>query len=397
MSARPRPQETLTYRLPADEKVETLGVSFTEPGRAAAGQPPVILVHGLNGNMTVWQTRTPEPMPAVMNGTHPAPPRLVPRLATTVAPFAPEGPNGLWEALEEAGFAGVSWRQNDGRGTLPGNTDQELAAVVDFARQTYQVDRVFLVGHSRGGLVTRAFLAQPGAAAKVAVQVAIGTPHYGMRLASVPGQLEGTIANALLKTFGLPGKIAAWGVTPLVKALLNDFTAQFIGDLDLIAWKEPRNRRLLDLMAASYHPEVRYVSIAGNYPYQWDMRIYHYTAASYLPKGFPPRFEWEEKTSPPPDQPAAKLTKLLGELADEVQYAPLQAMPELYPESLREPEGGDGCVPKWSAWFADEETDPAKGYIKNYKFPFGHSQLPHRTEVHAAIIHELRAALKGDA
>lgn len=398
MSVRPRPQETLTYRLPPDEMAETLGVSFTDPGRAATGQPPVILVHGLNGNMTVWQNRPQGELPAVQSrATHPTPPPLIPRLATTVSPFAPEGPNGLWEALETAGFAGLSWQQNDGRGPLPGKTDHELAAVVDFARQTYNADKVFLVGHSRGGLVTRAYLAQPGAAAKVAVQIAIGTPHYGMRLASVPEQLEGAISSALLNTLGLPGKIAAWAVTPLIQRLLNDFTAQFIGDFDFIAWKQPRNRRLLDLMVASYHPAVRYVSIAGVNPYQWDMRIYHHTAASYLPRGFPPRFQWEETTYPPPDQPPGQLTKLLGELAEEVHLGPLQAMPELYPESIREPEGGDGAVPKWSAWFADEETDPAKGYIKNYKFPFGHSQLPHRAEVHAAIIRELRAALAGNA
>ena len=391
MSTRePRLQQTLTYSLLNRPTPSPLGVSYTDPAKVPAGQPPVILIHGLRGDMRVWQTRAPDPLPAPTSGNHLLPPLQLPRLAQTEAAWT--DPTGMWDAVERGGFAGVSWKQNDAGGPLPGGTDYELAAVVAFALRTYRARQVYLVGHSRGGLTARAYLTHPGAAERVAVLITLGTPHYGTRIAAVAGAVEGQVVRGLLGVFGLPGALLAPFATPLIGRLLNDLTTSVFADLDMIAWKQPPNPRLLDIIAPSYFPTIRYVAVAGTYPHVLDARLYHYTPTSYLPTGFPPRFRWQETTYPPPDAPPVPLTLAIGQLADQAGLAGLQAISEVYPAGPRRPEGGDGAVAKFSAWFADEQLDPAQGYIRNYKFPIGHSLLPRRPEVQAAVVHELKQA-----
>ena len=391
MSTRePRSQQTLTYTLPNRPTPLTLGVSYTDPTRVRAGQPPVILIHGLLGDMRVWQTRPPDTLPAPANSDHLLPPLQLPRLAQAEAPWT--DPTGMWDAVERAGFAGVAWRQNDGGGPLPGGTDYELAAVIAFALRTYGARQVHLVGHSRGGLTARAYLTHPGAAERVATVMTMGTPHYGTRIAAVAGGVEGQVVRGLLGVFGLPGALLAHFATPLFQRLLNDFTTSVFADLDMIAWKQPLNPRLLDIIERSTFPTIRYVAIAGTYPHISDARVYHYNATSYLPTGFPPRFRWQEITNPPQDAAPVPLTLAIGQLADQARLAGVQTIVEVYPAGPRQPEGGDGAVAKYSAWFADEQLDPAQGYVRNYKFPVGHSLLPRHPEVQAAIIAELKQA-----
>jgi triacylglycerol esterase/lipase EstA (alpha/beta hydrolase family) len=58
-----------------------------------------------------------------------------------------------------------------------------LAATVAAIRTASGDERVYLVGHSMGGLLARCYLQRPGAAAAVAGCVSIGTPHQGSRMA----------------------------------------------------------------------------------------------------------------------------------------------------------------------------------------------------------------------
>ncbi|HMA34787.1 MAG TPA: alpha/beta fold hydrolase [Chloroflexia bacterium] len=388
MSDPVRIQEVLPYQLASGE-ARTLEVFYTDPTRVPRGRTPVILVHGIWGDMRIWQSGAPEPLPVPENGLHRGPPFRIPRTVQVDAPW--EHPTGLWETLEQAGFPTLSWKQNDASGGLPGETDRELAAVIAFALQTYGSHTVYLVAHSRGGVVCRAYLMDPHAAANVRALVTIGTPHWGSRLPAIPGQMEAWIVQALFGLLGLPGHVLAWFATSLITRMINDFTARQLADFDMLAWREPPNPRLQAVMAQSSHQHIHYVAIAGVYPHVRDARIYHYELSSYLPQGWPPQFLWEETTYPAPDQPAMKIPLSLSKIADRLNITAWQAMPEWYAESAIRPEGGDGVVSHRSAWFADEERNPAHGYIKNYKFAWGHSLLTRQPEVQQTILAELMA------
>jgi pimeloyl-ACP methyl ester carboxylesterase len=58
-----------------------------------------------------------------------------------------------------------------------------LARSVDWALAQAQADRLVIVAHSMGGLVSRCYIAQKGGHAKVAGLVTLGTPHEGTRMA----------------------------------------------------------------------------------------------------------------------------------------------------------------------------------------------------------------------
>jgi triacylglycerol esterase/lipase EstA (alpha/beta hydrolase family) len=65
---------------------------------------------------------------------------------------------------------------------------EQLAAKIDAVRAATGADRVVLVGHSMGGLVSRAYVRRFGAA-HVDRMLTIGTPHHGSVLAwSYPGR-----------------------------------------------------------------------------------------------------------------------------------------------------------------------------------------------------------------
>src|SRR5215471_304664 len=100
--------------------------------------------------------------------------------------------DGMWfrfrRALTRRGVAPV-YTMNYG----PPHADielfaEQLAAKVDSVRAATGSERVVLVGHSMGGLVSRAYLRRFGGD-RVAKLITIGTPHHGSVLAwSFPGR-----------------------------------------------------------------------------------------------------------------------------------------------------------------------------------------------------------------
>jgi triacylglycerol esterase/lipase EstA (alpha/beta hydrolase family) len=100
--------------------------------------------------------------------------------------------DGVWfgfrRHLARAGISGV-YTVNYG----PPHADieryaEQLAVKIAAVRATTSAQRVVLVGHSMGGLVSRAYLRRYGAA-HVERIITIGTPHHGSVLAwSFPGR-----------------------------------------------------------------------------------------------------------------------------------------------------------------------------------------------------------------
>jgi pimeloyl-ACP methyl ester carboxylesterase len=61
----------------------------------------------------------------------------------------------------------------------------QLATRVDEILRTHQTDKVILVAHSMGGLVSRAYIDRLDGASKVAGVVTLGTPHHGTALGTL--------------------------------------------------------------------------------------------------------------------------------------------------------------------------------------------------------------------
>lgn len=92
---------------------------------------------------------------------------------------------GIWWALqrrlERAGWVCATMNYAPPLASIDAFVPQ-LAAAIDKLRADTGAATVHLVCHSMGGLVTRAYLAQPNAAS-VASVITLGTPHHGSGLA----------------------------------------------------------------------------------------------------------------------------------------------------------------------------------------------------------------------
>jgi pimeloyl-ACP methyl ester carboxylesterase len=100
--------------------------------------------------------------------------------------------DGMWFRFRRAlGRRGVAPVYTMNYGPPHGDIDdfaKQLAATIDAVRAATAAERVVLVGHSMGGLVSRAYLRRFGSD-RVAKLITIGTPHHGSVLAwSFPGR-----------------------------------------------------------------------------------------------------------------------------------------------------------------------------------------------------------------
>jgi len=141
------------------------------PGRP--GWPCVILIHGLGVNADFWFR--PERV-QVMAGLV-----SLSRLLHAGPDGAATGP-ALADALVHRGYALAAWTQSRPVGQLMIAVD-ELDRVVAGIRERLGRIPLVLVGHSRGGLVARAWLAR-GGEREASALITIGTPHGGSTLAS---------------------------------------------------------------------------------------------------------------------------------------------------------------------------------------------------------------------
>ncbi|MCF6291312.1 MAG: alpha/beta hydrolase [Desulfobacterales bacterium] len=151
------------------------------PGRA--GMPAVILIHGLGMNRHFWRDAAQcqalgglGPLTMFLAGP---PAEDEQRLFSTGTPD-PEL-TGLGDRLREEGFSLASWSQQDPLGPA-GPALKELDQVVHTVAETWPGTEIFLLGHSRGGVLARKYLLEHDNPA-IAGLVTICSPHNGTRLA----------------------------------------------------------------------------------------------------------------------------------------------------------------------------------------------------------------------
>jgi pimeloyl-ACP methyl ester carboxylesterase len=174
-------------------------------------KPVVLLIHGLGMNnyfwidpekcfvlgglapLTIFLTETPEkPINALSFG------------------FIDPAIQSLWNCLENAGFSLASWSQRQPLGPIQLAVD-ELRSSLAAVKNKWPDKPVYLVGHSRGGLIARRFLLEEPAADIEGI-ITICSPHSGTDMAKFSGYLKP--AGLLLERI-IPGKSKA----TLTKAL----------------------------------------------------------------------------------------------------------------------------------------------------------------------------------
>jgi pimeloyl-ACP methyl ester carboxylesterase len=155
------------------------------------GKPVVVLIHGLGMNSHIW---TDPDKCFVLGGLAPL------TIFLTDSPGSTEnkvtlgkvhpGIKGLWNRLAAEGFSIVSWSQSQPLGPIAVAID-ELKETVEWARNKWPAEQIYLVGHSRGGLIARKYLLlkQPE---NVSGLVTICSPHAGTQMAKYGGYLTPT-------------------------------------------------------------------------------------------------------------------------------------------------------------------------------------------------------------
>jgi pimeloyl-ACP methyl ester carboxylesterase len=150
--------------------------------RGAEDLPVIILIHGLGMNHYFWID--PEKC-FVLGGLAPltifladAPPKPENNISfgTTAHDM-----QGLWNVLQDRGFSLASWTQRQPLGPIQVAID-ELNTVMDTVRNEWPGKPVYLIGHSRGGLIARKFLLS-GENCGIKGLITICTPHSGTGMA----------------------------------------------------------------------------------------------------------------------------------------------------------------------------------------------------------------------
>jgi pimeloyl-ACP methyl ester carboxylesterase len=296
-------------------------------------RPVVLLIHGLNMNNYFWLD--PEKC-QVLGGLAP----LTVFLADVVAKpentlsFGSPAPHirGLWTRLQEEGFSLASWTQGKPLGQIQAAMN-ELAAVLATVRQRWPGVKIFLVGHSRGGLIARRFLQQEEHGG-IAGLVTICSPHAGSGMATFTRYLKP--AGTFLKKI-IPVKSKA----ALAQALER---LSFFLQSPAIAELEPGSEFMASLQQTPLPRDIRKLSFGGTSP-----ALFHVTVR--LPTG-------SHRTIRFPDLLAAAV--------------PSNRLPKELTPGL-----GDALVSAESAQL------PGGAH---YNFPVNHVKAAYDSEVHRVIL-----------
>ena len=154
-------------------------------------KPVVILVHGLGMNRYIWDD--PDKC-FVLGGLAPLTTFLAEspgntEKAVTTGVVDPRI-QGLWHRLAAEGFFIVSWSQSQPLGPIEVAID-EMKKTVSWVREQWPGRQIYLVGHSRGGLIARQYLLQEDPEDVVGL-VTICSPHAGTQMAKYAGYLGPT-------------------------------------------------------------------------------------------------------------------------------------------------------------------------------------------------------------
>ena len=230
--------------------------------------PVVLLIHGLGMNNYFWV----DPKKClVLGGLAPLTIFLTDAAnkSNNTISFGSVDPaiQGLWEYLKREGFSLASWTQSQPLGPIQIAID-ELKTALRTVRNKWPDKPVYLVGHSRGGLIARSFLLEePGTGIEGIITIA--SPHSGTAMAKFSRYLKP--AGALLEKI-IPDKSKAM----LTKALgrLSEFLQspaieELTPDSDFMASiKKPLPKQLRKLSFGGTSPALFKLNVripGGNY------------------------------------------------------------------------------------------------------------------------------------
>jgi pimeloyl-ACP methyl ester carboxylesterase len=194
-----------------------------------AGKPEkgvVILIHGLGMNSNFWDA--PEKS-FILGGLAPLTIFLTKTFekGDKTISFGSEDPGirGLWHCLKEAGFSLASWSQSQPLGPIQ-LAVEELRLVIDTVRSNWPDKSIYIIGHSRGGLVARRLLLE-NITGDIAGFITICSPHSGTGMAKFARYLKpaGTVLqkiiphNAKATLTGALNRLAAFLQSPAIAEL----------------------------------------------------------------------------------------------------------------------------------------------------------------------------------
>lgn len=173
-------------------------------------RPAVILIHGFGMTGNFWEE--PEACP-VLGGLASLPVFLATQPPATRTKVIATGRmatelTGMGTRLAGDGFSVVSWSQSQPLGPIAAAVE-ELTEVIKRVREELPGRPLWLVAHSRGGLIVRSFL-QTGQTPDFVGCLTLGSPHHGTRLASFAPYLQpvGVLLRKVCKGLSREGKIA---------------------------------------------------------------------------------------------------------------------------------------------------------------------------------------------
>jgi pimeloyl-ACP methyl ester carboxylesterase len=149
---------------------------------------------------------------------------------------------GLASKLREAGYDHVRFSQSHPGDEIQISVD-ELYGVIDKTTELYGVDKVILVGHSRGGVVARKYIVDrwtDGQTVDVEKLITYSSPHLGAQLADLGEDIIVQVSLSLLP-----------GIGPVIESML-----QLIGMIPSIgsSVKAQIQAQMIDLLAQQLPP-----------------------------------------------------------------------------------------------------------------------------------------------
>jgi pimeloyl-ACP methyl ester carboxylesterase len=318
----------------------------------AGGKPVVVLLHGLGGDCDDWMApfqernwpydhqHDPEEQDL---GVHDTPPVLKlpgirtqyflsPRLQNNAKGADGSDDRSWWHALVQAGFSAVTYSQVSGlmvpltKGPI-GQFKQFMEALQRdvLSDAAYASRPVVILGHSRGGLIGRAYLGdaevktdRAGRFPNVKGLISLSSPHHGSNMALMDDKIIGFLEKIQSVVPKLPNDVGNEVINSLKKKIDN-YVGAYGDEI------EPGSPLYRGLQAQEpIRGGVRCISVGGTSPRLLRVYLWTFTGDSMLPKRSADgklRFHWRAKpieakaASPIPD---GLPLKLLGMDLDEI-------------------------------------------------------------------------------
>lgn len=329
------------------------GLARNLPAKAAhARKPVVVLLHGLGGDRNDWMNPFQErnwpydhrAAPGKVDlGMHSKPPiaklpgietryYLSPRLASNARGADGSDDRSWWQALVQAGFPVFTYSQV-GDLMLPfvkgpvAELKQFMEALQSdvLGDPAFRSRQVVILGHSRGGLIGRAYLGDAEVKAgwgsrfpRVDGLITLSSPHQGSQMALMDDKIIAFLEKIQKVVPALPNDVGNQVIDTL-KQRVDDYVGAHGDEI------EPGSRLFRRLEEQEpIHEGVRCISVGGVSPRLFRLYLWTFTGDSMIPrrsKDGKLKFHWRAKAveakgvSPIPD---GLPLKLLGIDLDEI-------------------------------------------------------------------------------